>query len=74
MQQASYHHANMLASQLCVDIGNQQIEMLAMVQQLVTGQPLAFEEEEQVQPVANAVIEENLQLQILQIFQAMQAA
>ena len=49
MQQAGYHHANMLASQLRVDIGNQQTKMLSMVHQLVTGQPPAFEEEEQVQ-------------------------
>ena len=31
MQQAGYHHANMLASQLRVDLGNQQTEMMAMV-------------------------------------------
>ena len=49
MQQASYHHANMLASQLRVDIGNQQTKMLSMVHQLVTGQPPAFKEEESVQ-------------------------
>ena len=59
MQQPGYHHAAVSASQLRVDISNQQIEMLAMVQQLVSRQPLAFEDEEQVQPVANAYIEGN---------------
>ena len=36
MQQEDFHHANMLASQLSIDLGNQQTEMLAMVQNLVT--------------------------------------
>ena len=31
MQQAGFHHANMPASQLRVDLGSQQTEMLAMV-------------------------------------------
>ena len=36
MQQTGFHHANMLDSQLRIDLGNQQTEMLAMVQNLIT--------------------------------------
>ena len=57
-----------------MDIGNQQTEMLAMKQQLVTGQPPTSEEEERVQPAENTTLEVNLQLQMLQILDAMQAA
>ena len=73
MQQAGYHHASMLASQLRVGIGNQQTEMLAMVKQFVMGQLPELEDEEQAQPDANAAIEENLQLQMLQMLQILQA-
>lgn len=73
MQQAGYHHANMLASQLRVDIGQQQTEMLAMMQNLVTGHEPP-EDETPVQPAANAAIEGNVQMQMLQILREMQAA
>ena len=70
MQQAGYHHANMLASQLRVDLNNQQTEMLALMQDLVVPE----QEEAPVQQAANATIGANVQLQMLQILQAMQAA
>ena len=65
MQQAGYHHVNMLATQLRPDIGQQQTEMLAMMQNLVIGQVNEQEDvtdEPLVQPAANATIEGNLQL------------
>ena len=37
MQQASYHHANMLADQFCADIQIQGTEMLALIQVMVFG-------------------------------------
>ena len=74
MQQAGFHHANMLASQLRVDLGNQQTEMLAMVQDLVAD----VQEQDPVQapiqqPAANAAIA-TVQEQMLQILQDMRAA
>ena len=78
MQQAGYHHANMLASQLRVDLNNQQTEMLAMVQNLVIQDETPAQEsrveEQHAQHAANATIESNVQMQMLQILQAMQAA
>ena len=77
MQQAGYHHANMLASQLRVDLNNQQTQMLAMMQDFVIPEPPAYEappEEAHVQQAANATIGTDVQLQMLQILQAMQAA
>ena len=77
MQQAGYHYANMLASQLRVDLNNQQTEMLAMVQNMVIQEPPPAQEspaeEAPVQEAANATIGGNVQLQMLQILQAMQA-
>ena len=73
MQQAGYHHANMLASQLRADIVQQQTEMLAMMQDLVTGPP-PQEDEIPVQQAANATIADNVQMQMLQILRQMQAA
>ena len=72
MQQAGYHHANMLAQQMRTDLTNQQTEMLAMMQNLVPEQEPEVQESAP-QPVANAVIND-VQLQMLQILQAMQAA
>ena len=76
MQQAGYHHTNMLASQMRPDLNNQQVELLAMVQDLVE-QPPAQEIAEAPateQQVANATIADNVQLQILRILQDMQNA
>ena len=39
MQQTDYHHANMLASQMRANLNNQQVELLAMVQDLVVYPP-----------------------------------
>ena len=66
----------MLATQLRADIGQQQTEMLAMMQNLVIGQMNEQEDapdESLVQPAANATIEVSLQLQMLQILHQMQA-
>ena len=59
----------MLASQLRVNLNNQQREMLAMVQNIVvTGTPPVQEipaEEAPVQQAENATIGANVQLQVL---------
>ena len=74
MLQAGYHHANMLAQQMRDDMTNQQTEMLAMMQTLVAPeQEPPSESEVAPQPAANAVVND-IQLQMLQILQAIQAA
>ena len=71
MQQAGYHHANMLAEQLRVDLNNQQTEMLAMVQGLtqVEDEPHMPREME----VANAATID-VQHQIFELLRTMQEA
>ena len=54
MLQAGYHHANMLAEQLQVDLNNQQTQMLAMVQGLARVEDDLLELIKQ--PSANAAI------------------
>ena len=71
MQQAGYHHANMLAQQMRNDLENQQTEMLAMVQNMVQAAP--HQDEEPQFEVANAAVS-SVQQQMLEILQAMQAA
>ena len=74
MQQAGYHHANMLTQQLRDDLTNQQTEMLAMMQNLVIPEQEPFNEPEIApQPAANAAVND-IQVQMLQVLQAMQAA
>ena len=72
MQQAGYHHANMLAQQMREELSNQQTEMLAMMQNLVVPEQEEHEPTIAPAPAANAAI--NMQEQMLQILQAMQAA
>ena len=82
-QHAGYHHANMLASQMRAELSNQQAEMLAVMQSMVPpDEAPAQEENEQAndsgtnavptQQMANAVIADNVQLQMLRILQSMQ--
>ena len=76
MQQSGYHHVNMLATQLRAYIGQQQTEMVAMMQNLVIKQVNKQEDtpdDPQVQPAANAMMEGSFQLQMLRILQEMQA-
>ena len=72
MQQAGYHHANMLAQQMRNDLQNQQTEMLAMVQNMVPVEPQQEEQQIVEHQVANAAVT-TIQQQMLQILQAMQA-
>ena len=73
MQQAGYHHANMLAQQLQVNLDNQQREMLAMVQSMVPdAQEPPLDNQHVEQQAANAVVT-SVQQQMLEILQAMQA-
>ena len=74
MQQAGYHHANMLAQQLQVNLENQQREMLAMVQNMVPEAQEHIANTQHVeQQTANAVVT-TVQQQMLEILQNMQAA
>ena len=74
MQQAGYHHANMLASQMRADLDNQQVQLMAMVQDLAEHQPAQDRVEQDAPPqeMMNATIADTVQLQILKILQDMQ--
>ena len=68
MQQTGYHHANMLAAQLCTDLNNQGNDMLAMVQELILhDNPGQISEGIPPEPAANDVVQDNVQLQMLRI-------
>ena len=69
MQQAGYHHANMLADKLRADLQMQGNEMLAMVQGFAEANSNQPSEEEQPHPApaANAVVQDSIQLEILQL-------
>jgi hypothetical protein len=61
MQQAGYHHANMLAAQLRMDMDDRNNEMLAMVQsQLMV--PEDSPDPEPESPSANIVSQDSVQL------------
>ena len=73
MQQAGYHHANMLAEQLCADLRLQGIEMLALVQSManIDNNPPVYEAQHRPQPppvpVANAVMKDAVQVEIIHL-------
>ena len=69
MQQAGYHHANMLADQLCTDLQVQGTEMLAIFQELADAnanlppavvQPI-------LEPAANAVIQDTIKVEMIRL-------
>ena len=72
MQQAGYHHANMLAAQLRIDMDNRNNEMLAMVQNqmLVTEENLEPAPEN---PSANAISQDSVQLEMLKLLRVIQS-
>ena len=69
MQQAGYHHANMLAHQLRTDLQVQGTEMLALVQGLAeaNADPPPTEVNPTQAPTANAVIQDAIQMEMLQL-------
>ena len=69
MQQAGYHHANMLAQQLRTDLQVQGTEMLALVQGLAeaNADPPPTEVHPTQAPTANAVIQDAIQMEMLQL-------
>ena len=73
MQQAGYHHANMLADKLRADLQMPGNEMLAMVQGFVESNINQPPEEElpQPAPAANAVINDSIQLEMLRLLRDM---
>ena len=71
MQQAGYHHANMLAAQLRLDMDNRNNEMLAMVQtQLMVSEDSPDPAPEN--PSANIVSQDSVQLEMLKLLRAIQ--
>ena len=66
MQQAGYHHANMLAAQLREDMTNQNAQLMAMMQSV---QPT---EEEPPELAVNVTVTDNVQLEMLQLLRTMQ--
>ena len=75
MQQAGYHHANMLATQLRTTMDNQSSQMLAMIQDLVVTDNNPPNEEmpppPPTQQTANATAHTDVQLEMLRILQEM---
>jgi hypothetical protein len=69
MQQAGYHHANMLAAQLRMDMDNRNNEMLAMVQSQII---VPEEDPEPENPSANIVSQDSVQLEMLKLLRAIQ--
>ena len=75
MQQAGYHHANMLAEQLRTDLQAQGNEMLALVQEMaaVNVNPPNEEVQPPQVPAANAVIQDTVQHEMLQLLRSIAA-
>ena len=67
MQQAGYHHANMLADQVRQDITTQNEQLMAMVQSMQNMETNPAP----VQPAANAAMTDSVQLEILRLLQTM---
>ena len=69
MQQAGFHHANMLTNRLRADLHLQGTEMLAIVQELAISDNHSPTNEAQPspQPVENAVVQDNSQLEMLRL-------
>ena len=75
MQQAGYHHANVLAQQIQTSIGAQGTEMLAMLQDFAVVQDANPPVEAQPPaPAANSVAQTDVQLEMLCILQEMHQA
>jgi hypothetical protein len=69
MQQAGYHHVNMLAAQLRIDMDNRNNEMLAMVQtQLMEPEDSPVPDN----PSANIATQDTVQLEMLKLLRAIQ--
>ena len=74
MQQAGYHHANMMAAQLRTTMTDCDTEMLAMLQGLAEqdANPPQAEVIPQPAPAANAATNQDIQLEMLRILQEIQ--
>ena len=67
MQQAGFHYANLLAEQIFENMENYNVEMLQMLQNVITPAPKEPRIEENERNVAYTVVEYNVQLQLLQL-------
>ena len=68
MQQAGFHHANMIAAQLQQDITTQNAQLMAMMENM-QGQA---EEAEPAEPTANATVADNVNLEMLRLLHSIQ--
>ena len=74
MQQAGYHHANILAQQLHMNLQVQGNEILALVYELVVNKNPPDEEDQPLPaPAANAIIQTTVQTEMLQLLRAIAA-
>jgi len=67
MQQAGYHHANMLAAQLRADLQVQGSEMLAMVQEMSIDDNPPTDSRSPPEPAANASVGDTVQVEMLRL-------
>ena len=76
MQQAGYHHVNMLAQSLKEDINNKHDDMLTLLQTVITQPTTTHEVSSEISApshnVANATTNDAVQLQIVQLLQQLQ--
>ena len=79
MVQVGYHHANMMANQICADMVVQNNEMLAMMHNIsITDRGEETNSSDNTppppptQPAANTATQDSVQLEILRILRAMQ--
>ena len=67
MQQAGYHHANMLATQLRAVIETRNTKMIAVVQQYTDTDKQKEDEDTPDKPAANALTHNAIQLKMLRV-------
>ena len=69
MQQARYHHANMLVTQLRANLDTRNSQMLAMVQKYTDTEEQQDNEATPDKPAANALTHDAIQLNMLRFLQ-----
>ena len=69
MQQANFHHVNMLADRPCEDLRQQGTQMLVMVQAsaITDHKPPIVDVQPPLQPTANTVLQNSVQIEILRL-------
>ena len=75
MQQAYFHHVDVLALQVYRDIQERNVEMIQMIQNFLTGaqeEPPAAENYTNVGNIMKAIAQDNIQFKMLRILQETQ--